>query len=155
MNYMNTTVFHALYTKYMWVCYTHIYLCIFCLSAIFGSYDTLLWIDIDIDQISWQLMRTLVNYKASYYINHGSYYLLVRSRCPLKHSCFQMYHHWNLIGWYPQVRGGRCSVALLDSLALSSIGGGICSCSRHKASGFTCQLQVFQHAALLPRAQGN
>lgn len=39
----------------------------------------------------------------------------------------QTYHHWNLIGRYPQVRGAGYSVALLDSLALSSISGGVCS----------------------------
>lgn len=97
-----------------------------------------------------ELIGYLVNCKASYHINHGSYHLLARSRCTLKHSCFQMYHHWNLIGWYPQVRGGRCSVALLDSLALSSIGGGVCSCWRHKATvGFPARSTISSSATKL------
>lgn len=51
----------------------------------------------------------------------------------LPHALFlSTYHHWNLTGWHPQLRGYRYSVALLDSLALASIGGGFCSFWEHK-----------------------
>ena len=59
----------------------------------------------------------------------------------------QTYHHWNLIGWYAQVRGGGDSVALLDSLALSSIGGGVCSCWRHEANVFLLWLYFMTHSS--------
>lgn len=50
---------------------------------------------------------------------------------PWRASQLETHHHWNLIGWYPQVRGRRYSAALLDSLALSPICGDVCSSWRH------------------------
>lgn len=66
---------------------------------------------------------------------------------PLLLSNLQTYHHWNLIGWYAQVRGGGDSAALLDSLALPSIGGGVCSYWRHEANVFLLWLNLMTHSS--------
>lgn len=62
----------------------------------------------------------------------GSYTQL--PRFPWRASQLETHHHWNLIGWYPQVRGRRYSAALLDSLALSPICGDVCSSWRHNTT---------------------
>lgn len=63
-------------------------------------------------------MTTTVHYVARFI--HSD----VKEQAP---PVFDTHHHWDLIGCYPQVGGGGCSAALLDPLALSSIGGGVCS----------------------------